>query len=127
MPTGRVRFFNAEKGFGFISTDDDDDVFVHISALPAGTSEVQPGTKVDFSVAEGRKGRQALSVTILDAPPSVVRAKRRNPADLARIVQDAAVQLDDMAEQLGQGHFPEDGLGKRTAVILRKIADELDA
>lgn len=126
MPTGRVRFFNAEKGFGFISTDADEDVFVHISALPAGTTELKQGTKVDFSVAEGRKGRQALSVRILDAPKSVVKAKRRKPEELAEIVQGAATQLDDLAERLGKGHYPDDDSAKRTATILRRIADELD-
>ena len=84
VPTGQVRFFNAEKGFGFLTTEDGEDVFVHVSALPAGTTNLRQGTRVDFSVAEGRKGKQALSVTVLETPPSVVKAGRRPAEELAR-------------------------------------------
>ena len=95
--------------------------------MPAGTTDVRPGTKVDFSVAEGRKGRQALSVKVIDTPPSVVKAKRRKPEEFAGIVQDVAKQLDDAAERLYKGSYPDDATAKRIAVILRRVADELDS
>ena len=56
MPTGKVKWFNADKGFGFLSDDEGDDVFVHRDALPAGVTELKPGQRVEFGIVQGRKG-----------------------------------------------------------------------
>ena len=56
MPTGRVRFFDPERGFGFITGDDGSQVFLHSSALPAGGAHPRAGARVEYSVADGRKG-----------------------------------------------------------------------
>ena len=45
MPTGTVKWYDSEKGFGFITSDEGDDVFVHVSTLPAGVAALKPGTK----------------------------------------------------------------------------------
>jgi CspA family cold shock protein len=126
VPTGRVRFFNAEKGFGFLTTEDGEDVFVHVSALPVGVTQLRQGTRVDFSVAEGRKGKQALSVEILEAPPSVVKAGRRPAEELAVILEDVIKSLDAVSNQLRKGRYPDDAKAARTAQVLRAIADDLD-
>ena len=126
MPTGRVRFFNAEKGFGFLTTEDGEDVFVHVSALPAGVTQLRQGTRVDFSVAEGRKGKQALSVEILGTPPSVVNAGRRPAEELAVILEDVIKSLDAVSNQLRKGRYPDDAKAARTAQVLRAVADDLD-
>ena len=60
MPTGKVKWYDAEKGFGFVSKDEGGDVFVHSSALPAGLAGLKPGQRVEFGVAEGKRGEQAL-------------------------------------------------------------------
>ena len=70
MPTGKVRFYDDEKGFGFITTDDGQDVFLHATSLPAG-STVKAGTRDEFGVADGKRGLQALSVRVLEAPVSL--------------------------------------------------------
>ena len=63
MTTGTVKFFNAEKGFGFISREQGDDVFVHFSNIDAeGYKTLDEGQKVEFEVAPGRKGEEALKV-----------------------------------------------------------------
>ncbi|MCH9814833.1 MAG: cold shock domain-containing protein [Actinomycetia bacterium] len=126
MPTGAVRWFDAEKGYGFLTTDDGEDVFVHIKALPQGTTDLQQGPRVDFSVAEGRKGKQALSVTVQDAPPSVVKANRRPADQLASILEDLIKTLDDTSNQLRSGRYPDDASARRTASVLRAVANDLD-
>ncbi|MDZ7578888.1 MAG: cold shock domain-containing protein [Candidatus Nanopelagicales bacterium] len=126
MPTGIVRWFDSEKGYGFLTTDDGEDVFVHLRALPIGTTSVRQGTRVDFSVAESQKGKQALSVQILDTPPSVVKASRRPAEDLALIMEDLIKSLDKVSNQLRRGRYPDDATARQSAAVLRVVADDLD-
>jgi len=66
MPTGTVKFFNAEKGFGFISREGADDVFVHFSNIVGdGYKTLDEGQHVEFDVAPGRKGEEAKNVRAL--------------------------------------------------------------
>lgn len=63
--TGTVKWFNDAKGFGFITTEAGEDVFVHFSAIQsAGFRSLQEGSQVEFDVAQGPKGLQAQNVTI---------------------------------------------------------------
>jgi CspA family cold shock protein len=63
MPQGTVKFFNSEKGYGFISRADGDDVFVHFSNIEgSGYKSLDEGQAVEFEVGEGRKGPEALNV-----------------------------------------------------------------
>lgn len=64
--TGKVKWFNAEKGFGFIEREDGDDVFVHFSAIQAdGFKTLEEGQEVEFEIVEGDRGPQAANVTRL--------------------------------------------------------------
>ena len=54
MPTGKVKWYDAEKGFGFLARDDGGEVFVHSSALPSGTTTLGKGQRVEFGIVEGR-------------------------------------------------------------------------
>jgi cold shock protein len=63
VATGTVKFFNAEKGYGFISRDQGDDVFVHFSQIQGeGYKTLEDGQRVEFDVAPGRKGEEAQNV-----------------------------------------------------------------
>lgn len=63
---GTVKWFNATKGFGFITTEDGDDVFVHFSAIEGdGFKSIDEGQEVEFEVTEGEKGPQAVNVVKL--------------------------------------------------------------
>lgn len=126
MPTGKVRFYDEEKGFGFITSDDGQDVFLHATALPAGASAPRPGTRLEFGVADGRRGLQALSVRVLDAPPTRVKPTRKKPDDMAVIIEDLVKLLDGVGADLRRGHYPSNGHCRKAAAVLRKVADELD-
>ena len=66
MTTGTVKFFNAEKGFGFISREGGDDVFVHFSNIQGeGYKSLDEGQRVEFDVAPGRKGEEAQNVRVV--------------------------------------------------------------
>ena len=84
MPTGKVKWFDAEKGFGFLSQEDGPDVYVRADALPEGMTTLKAGTRVEFGIAQGRRGDQALQVRILDAPASVAAQPVARPAQEAR-------------------------------------------
>ncbi|HEX4983795.1 MAG TPA: cold-shock protein [Ilumatobacteraceae bacterium] len=66
MTTGTVKFFNVEKGFGFISREQGDDVFVHFSNIQGeGYKSLDEGQRVEFDVAPGRKGEEAQNVRVI--------------------------------------------------------------
>lgn len=66
MINGTVKWFNATKGYGFISSDDGEDVFVHYSAIEGdGFKTLEEGQNVEFEIVEGQKGPQATNVTKL--------------------------------------------------------------
>lgn len=131
MPTGKVKWFDADKGFGFLSQDDGPDVYVHAEALPEGTAKtIKPGTRVEFGIAQGRRGDQALQVRIIDAPPSVSRnqraAQRRKPEEMVLIVENVIKLLDDIREGYEHGRPPTRDLAKKVSPALRQIADEFE-
>jgi CspA family cold shock protein len=130
VPTGKVKWFDADKGFGIMSQDDGPDVYVRSEALPEGVSTLKSGTRVEFGIAQGRRGDQALQVRVLDAPASVSRnkaaARRKKPDEMAPIVEDLIRLLDSVGETYRHGRHPDARTAKPTAKLLRALADELE-
>ena len=131
MPTGKVRFYDEDKGFGFLSSDEGDDVFVPRSALPAGQTTLQRGSRVEFDIVAGKRGDQALHVRLLDPPPSVSRGlslRDRKPAEeMVVVVEDLITLLDQASTSLRRGHYPERAHGATMAKALRAVADQFEA
>lgn len=124
MPNGKVRFYDEDKGFGFIQGDDGQQVYLHASVVPED-AEVHAGSRLEYSVGEGRRGPQALSVRVLDAPKLAKRS--RKPADeMAVIIEDLVKLLDGMGTRLKHGQYPERAQSRKVATMLRKVADDFD-
>jgi cold shock protein len=127
VPTGKVKWFNADKGFGFLADDDGEDVFVHRDALPNGLTELKPGQRVDFGIVQGRKGNQALTVRVLDPVPSVVAATRKPAEEMAPLVEDLIKMLDGVSNSLRRGRYPERNEARKVSALLRVFADSLES
>jgi len=128
VPAGKVKWYDADKGFGFIAQEGGEDVHVRSTALPTGVATLKPGQKVEFGLADGRRGPQALQVQILDAPPSVVAATRRPAEELHGLVDDMIKLLESKAlPELRRGRYPDRAIAGRIATVLRAVASELES
>lgn len=122
-----MKFYDAEKGFGFITDDDGGSIYLSAQALPEGMTSLRQGTRVDVDVADGRRGPQALSVRLVDPAPSVLRARRKPPEDMAVLVEDLIRLLDSAGNGLRRGRYPDRGHAEKIATVLRAVADDFEA
>ncbi|MBA4607091.1 cold-shock protein [Aeromicrobium sp. Marseille-Q0843] len=131
MPTGKVKWYDPEKGFGFLSREEGEDVYVRSDALPEGVTTLKAGTRVEFGIAAGRRGDQALQVRVLDPTPSVsqaqAHARRKSPEEMVVIVEDLVNLLDGLGEGYRHGRHPEGKRAHQVAQLLRRLAADLDA
>lgn len=127
VPSGRVKWYDAQKGFGFVTQDDGEDVYVRAGALPKGVEALKPGQRVEFGLADGRRGPQALSVRVLDAPPSVAAATRRPAEELHGLIEDMINLLEAKVQpDLRRGRYPDKKNTGRIAEVLRAVARDLE-
>jgi cold shock protein len=136
VPTGRVKWYDAEKGFGFLSQEDGEDVYIRSSALPAGVETLKSGQRVEFGVATGRRGPQALSVKLIDPPTSPLRPRRdvahaehkHSPDELHGMVEDMITLLETTVQpELRKGRYPDRKTARRVSEVVKAVARELDA
>ena len=127
MPTGRVKWYDTEKGYGFLTRDDGGDVFVHKAALPDGVTELAAGQRVDFGVVEGRKGQQALAVKVLESPTTMAELRRRPAEELHGLIEDMIKVLESkIMPDLQRGRFPDKKSSKTIAELVHAVARELE-
>ena len=127
MPTGRVKWYDAAKGFGFVTSDEGGDVFLPKGALPAGVAELKAGQRVEFGVADSRKGAQAMGLKVLEAPQSVLELRRRPAEELHGLVEDMIKVLESKVQpDLRRGRFPDKRSAQKIAQLVHAVARELE-
>jgi CspA family cold shock protein len=137
VPTGKVKWYDADKGFGFLSQESGEDVYVRSAALPDGVEALKPGQRVEFGMAAGRRGPQALSVKVLEPAPSVSKnvreaarkdVKRHSPDELHGMVADLITLLEGKVQpDLRKGRYPDRKTAQRISEVVRAVARELDS
>jgi CspA family cold shock protein len=122
-----VKWYDATKGFGFVTSDEGGDVFLAKSALPAGVADVKAGQRVEFGVVESRKGAQAMGLKLLEAPPSVAELRRRPAEELHGLVEDMIKVLEARVQpDLRRGRFPDKRSAQKIAELVHAVARELE-
>ena len=118
MPTGRVKWYDATKGFGFVTSDEGGDVFLPKGALPAGVAELKSGQRIEFGVVDSRKGAQAMGVKLIDAPPSLAELRRRPADQLHSMIEDMIKVLEQQVQPgLSRGRYPD----KKTSATIAQV------
>ncbi|WP_080796055.1 cold-shock protein [Corynebacterium pacaense] len=126
MPVGTVKWYDAERGFGFVSNPGEDDCFVGRQSLPEGVDELHQGQRIEYDFTAGRKGPQALRVRVLDSPRKRPQHKYE-PDQLHSMISDLVTLLEGSVQPgLLKGHYPDRKSGRQVASILRAVATELE-
>lgn len=131
VPIGKVKWYDKERGFGFVSNPDGEDVYVGHAVLPEGVDELHQGQRIEYDYADGRPGPQVLRLTVLEEAPRPQRgrrqSKRHSPADLNGMISDIISMLESTVQRdLRAGRYPDRKHGRQMAEVLRAVARELD-
>ena len=129
VPIGKVKWYDAERGYGFVSNPGNEDCYVSKQVLPDGVEELHQGQRIDFDFAAGRRGPQALRVKILDTPRVSKKPQHKyEPEMLHGMVSDLVTLLESKVQPLlRSGRYPDRKTGHQVAEILRAVAKELDS
>lgn len=128
MPIGKVKWYDTDRGFGFVSNPGDEDVYVGKQVLPEGVDELVAGQRIEFDFAAGRRGPQALRVKVLAAPRSRRPQHKYKPEQLDSMISDLVSMMEVRIQpDLRAGRYPDRKQGRQVAEILRAVAKELDA
>lgn len=128
MPSGKVKWYDAQKGFGFLTSDEGPDVHVRADALPEGVEALKAGARVEFDLIQGRRGDQALHVRVLEPAPRGKVAPPRNrksPEEMVVIVEDLIKMLEDLEAGYRAGRHPDTKYGSAVSQVLSALASEL--
>ena len=129
VPIGKVKWYDAERGYGFVSNPGNEDCYVSKQVLPDGVEELHQGQRIDFDFAAGRRGPQALRVKSLDTPRASKKPQHKyEPEKLHGMVSYLVTLLESKVQPLlRSGRYPDRKTGHQVAEILRAVAKELDS
>lgn len=137
MPIGEVKWFDPNKRFGFVRTQEGQDVFLHGAVLPPDVTTLQRGQRLELDVGASHRGPQALRVKLLDPPPSLAEqqrkgqkrptSKKRTPDELHALIEDMITLLDTRVQPvLRKGRYPDHKTAQHIAEIVHAVAGEFD-
>jgi CspA family cold shock protein len=122
-----VKWYDAQKGYGFVTSDEGGDVFLPKNALPEGVTDLKSGQRIEFGIVDSRKGAQAMGVTLLEAPPSVTELRRRPAEELHGLIEDMIKVLEaKVMPDLRRGRFPDKKTSQMVAQVVHAVAKELE-
>jgi CspA family cold shock protein len=122
-----VKWYDATKGFGFVTSDEGGDVFLPKGALPAGVAELKSGQRIEFGVVDSRKGAQAMGVKLIDAPPSLAELRRRPADQLHSMIEDMIKVLEQQVQPgLSRGRYPDKKTAQTIAQVVHAVAREFE-
>jgi CspA family cold shock protein len=126
-----VKWYDAAKGFGFVTSDEGGDVFLPKGALPTGVAELKGGQRIEFGMVSTQKGAQAMGVKLIDAPPSLAARDaelRRRPAEeLHSMVEDMIKVLEARVQpSLTRGRYPDKATAQKIAQLVHAVAREFE-
>ena len=137
MPTGKVKWYDAEKGFGFLSQEDGEDVYVRSSALPAGVEGLkagqQRGIRRGFRTARAASIEREADRPTAHPDPAVRRREtpaehKHSPDELHGMVEDMITLLESTVQpELRKGRYPDKKVARRVSEVVKAVARELDA
>jgi CspA family cold shock protein len=123
-----VKWYDAAKGFGFVTSDEGGDVFLPKGALPAGVAELKTGQRIEFGVVDSRKGAQAMGVKLIDAPPSLAELRRRPADQLHSMIEDMIKVLEQQVQPgLSRGRYPDKKTSATIAQVVHAVAREFES
>jgi CspA family cold shock protein len=122
-----VKWYDATKGFGFVTSDEGGDVFLPKGALPSDVAELKSGQRVEFGVVDSRKGAQAMGIKLIDAPPSLAELRRRPAEELHGMIEDMIKVLElQVQPALSRGRHPDKKTAQKIAQLVHAVAREFE-
>jgi CspA family cold shock protein len=123
-----VKWYDAAKGFGFVTSDEGGDVFLPKGSLPADVAELKSGQRIEFGVVDSRKGAQAMGVKLIDAPPSLAELRRRPADQLHSMIEDMIKVLEQQVQPgLSRGRYPDKKTSQTVAQVVHAVAREFES